>query len=121
MYSKYPRTANVNIRVNPQIKKEAEKVLDEIGLNVSDVFNLLLNQIRLTGSIPFPLQNKETETKGETEKVKQVVEKEVIEVVAEEVKEEKQIEKVSGDAFEGYSPEEVIANMNKIIQEASNN
>lgn len=59
MQTKYPRTANVNIRVNPQIKKDAEAILDEIGLNLSDVFNLLLNQIRLTHTIPFPLHDQE--------------------------------------------------------------
>lgn len=57
MQTKYPRTANVNIRVNPKIKQDAEAVLDEIGLNLSDVFNLLLNQIRLTHTIPFSLQD----------------------------------------------------------------
>ena len=59
MQTKYPRTANVNIRVNPKIKQDAEAVLDEIGLNLSDVFNLLLNQIRLTHTIPFPLHDQE--------------------------------------------------------------
>lgn len=59
MQTKYPRSANVNIRVNPKVKEEAEAVLDEIGLNLSDVFNLLLNQIRLTHSIPFQLQSDE--------------------------------------------------------------
>ena len=63
MQTKYPRTANVNIRVNPKIKADAEAVLDEIGLNLSDVFNLLLNQIRLTRSIPFELQSDEIDPK----------------------------------------------------------
>ena len=63
MQTKYPRTANVNIRVNPQIKEDAEAVLDEIGLNLSDVFNLLLNQIRLTRCIPFELQSDEIDPK----------------------------------------------------------
>ena len=59
MQTKYPRTTNINIRVNPQIKKEAEEILDEIGLNLSDVFNLLINQIRLTHTIPFSLHDQE--------------------------------------------------------------
>lgn len=63
MQTKYPRTANVNIRVNPKIKEDAEAVLDEIGLNLSDVFNLLLNQIRLTRTIPFKLQSDEIDPK----------------------------------------------------------
>ena len=61
METEYPRTANVNIRVNPQIKEEAEAVLDEIGLNLSDVFNLLLNQIRITHTIPFILHDDEVD------------------------------------------------------------
>ena len=63
MQTKYPRTANVNIRVNPQVKADAEAILDEIGLNLSDVFNLLLNQIRLTRCIPFELQSEEIDPK----------------------------------------------------------
>ena len=63
METKYPRTANVNIRVNPKINQDAEAVLDEIGLNLSDVFNLLLNQIRLTRCIPFELQADEIDPK----------------------------------------------------------
>ena len=59
MQTKYPRTTNVNIRVNPKVKQDAESVLDEIGLNLSDIFNLLLNQIRLTHTIPFPLHDQE--------------------------------------------------------------
>ena len=63
METQYPRTANVNIRVNPKVKADAEAVLDEIGLNLSDVFNLLLNQIRLTHSLPFKLQSDEIDSK----------------------------------------------------------
>ena len=63
MRNKYPRTANVNIRVNPQIKQDAETVLEEIGLKLSDVFNMLLNQIRLTHTIPFKMHDQEIDPK----------------------------------------------------------
>jgi len=102
MQTKYPRTANVNIRVNPKVKEDAEEVLDEIGLNLSDVFNLLLNQIRLTRSIPFELQSDEIDPKFYPQ---------ILEGL-------RQAEENRKNGFKGYTPEEVIASMDKIIEEA---
>jgi len=105
MQTKYPRTANINIRVNPQIKKEAEEVLDEIGLNLSDVFNLLINQIRLTHTIPFSLHDQE---------ISPVFYPQIWEGL-------KQAEEDRKNGVKGYTIDEVIASMDKIIEEAAKN
>ena len=51
----YTRSSGMHIRVNPEIKAQAEPILAEIGLSFSDVFNLTLRQICLKGKIPFEL------------------------------------------------------------------
>ena len=49
------KSTSMHIRVNPKVKKEVEPILEEIGISLSDVFNMLLNQIRIRGEIPFTL------------------------------------------------------------------
>lgn len=49
------KSANVSVRIQPEIKKEAEAVLDKLGLPVSVVIDTLYRQIILTGGIPYSL------------------------------------------------------------------
>lgn len=47
------KTATLNLRVNPSLKKDAEVILGKLGLPMSTAVGLYLNQIVLTGGIPF--------------------------------------------------------------------
>ena len=47
------KTATLNLRVNPQVKKEAEGILDQLGIPMSTAVTMYLKQIVLTGGIPF--------------------------------------------------------------------
>lgn len=47
------KTATLNLRVNPQVKKEAEGILDQLGIPMSTAITMYLKQIVLTGGIPF--------------------------------------------------------------------
>lgn len=47
------KTATLNLRVNPSLKKDAEVILGKLGLPMSTAVDLYLNQIVLTGGIPF--------------------------------------------------------------------
>ncbi len=47
------KTATLNIRVNPTIKNRAESVLSRLGIPMSTAIDMYLNQISLTGGIPF--------------------------------------------------------------------
>ena len=49
------KTANVMARVEPQVKEQAEEIMDMLGIPVSVVINTLYKQIIMTHSIPFPL------------------------------------------------------------------
>ena len=56
--------ANVNVRIDDEIKKEAEDILKRIGITPSAAINMFYIQIIRTASIPFELKadipNKET-------------------------------------------------------------
>ena len=47
--------ANVNIRINPEIKKKAEEVFKNLGLNPTSAITLFYIQAIRTNSIPFDL------------------------------------------------------------------
>lgn len=49
------KTATLNLRVNPTVKERAEEVLSRLGIPVSTAIDMYLNQISLTGGIPFPV------------------------------------------------------------------
>ncbi len=47
------KTATLNLRVNPSVKERAEEVLSRLGVPMSTAIDMYLNQISLTGGIPF--------------------------------------------------------------------
>lgn len=47
------KTATLNLRVNPTVKERAEEVLTRLGVPMSTAIDMYLNQISLTGGIPF--------------------------------------------------------------------
>ena len=50
------RTANVFARVEPEIKKQAEEVLDKLGIPMSNAVGMFLRQIVLQNGIPFEMK-----------------------------------------------------------------
>ena len=48
--------ATIQVRTDAELKKNAQKILEEMGLDLSSAINVYLKQIVLTGSIPFPLR-----------------------------------------------------------------
>ena len=49
------KTANVMARVEPNVKEQAEAIMDMLGIPTSVVINALYKQIIMTRSIPFSL------------------------------------------------------------------
>ncbi len=49
------KTANVTARVQPDIKQQAEQVLERLGVPVSVLIDTLYRQIIMTGGIPYSL------------------------------------------------------------------
>ena len=50
------RTANVFARVEPELKEQAESVLDQLGIPMSNAVGMFLRQIVLQKGIPFEMK-----------------------------------------------------------------
>lgn len=59
------KTSNINIRISPEKKKEAEQLFSTFGITVTDAINIFLSMSILEGGFPFeikqPKYNYETE------------------------------------------------------------
>jgi DNA-damage-inducible protein J len=59
------KTANINIRIDPKLKSEVEKLYGSFGLSVTDAINIFLHVSLMEGGLPFevrqPRYNEETE------------------------------------------------------------
>ena len=50
------RTSNVFARVEPEIKEQAEKVLNQLGIPMSSAIGLFLRQVIMQRGIPFDMK-----------------------------------------------------------------
>ena len=48
-------TTNLNIRIDRELKEQAEAFFSELGLNMSSAFNIFVRQSVRQGKIPFEL------------------------------------------------------------------
>jgi DNA-damage-inducible protein J len=60
------KTANINIRTEPDVKQSIEKLFTQFGITVSDAVNIFFHQSLMQGGLPFqmhiPQYNAETIT-----------------------------------------------------------
>ncbi len=50
------KTSNVFVRVEPEIKEQAEEVLSQLGIPMSNAVSMFLRQIVLQRGIPFEIK-----------------------------------------------------------------
>lgn len=59
------KTANINLRIEPSTKEQAEALFSSFGISVTDAINIFLNTSIIEGGFPFqikqPRYNRETE------------------------------------------------------------
>ena len=55
------RTANIFARVEPELKEQAESVLNQLGIPMSNAVGMFLRQIVLQRGIPFEMKLPKTE------------------------------------------------------------
>ena len=59
------KSANLNIRIDPDTKENAEILFKSFGITISDAVNIFLRQSLMAGGLPFemklPRYNAETE------------------------------------------------------------
>ena len=47
------KNSTINLRVDSEVKEQAGKILDAMGLTFSEAFNLMLHQVRIQHALPF--------------------------------------------------------------------
>ncbi len=50
------KTANLNIRIDPETKKGAEQLFSSFGITITDAVNIFLRQSLMVGGLPFALR-----------------------------------------------------------------
>ena len=59
------KTANINIRIDPEVKLSAEELFSSFGITMTDAINIFLHKSIMEGGLPFemkqPRYNAETE------------------------------------------------------------
>ena len=48
-----PKTASLNIRIDPETKAGAEKLYAKFGITITDAVNMFLRQSLIDGGLPF--------------------------------------------------------------------
>ena len=56
-----PKTATFQMRINPEIKQEAENIFSAYGLSLTDAFNIFLQQSLNSKGFPFLLSPENAE------------------------------------------------------------
>lgn len=54
-------TAVVNVKVNPKVKKEAQRIAEELGFSISSLINGYLKQFIRTKAVDFSLNEEPSE------------------------------------------------------------
>ena len=59
------KTANINVRIEPEVKRRAENLFNSFGISVTDAINIFLRTSIMEGGFPFqikqPRYNHQTE------------------------------------------------------------
>ena len=50
------KSSNLYVRIEPDVKEQAEKVFDSLGISMSNAIGLLLKQVVINQAIPFELK-----------------------------------------------------------------
>lgn len=58
--------AAINVRIDKEVKKNAEKVLNKLGIPMSVAIDMYLRQIALTNSIPFSMSSEKRNSDEDT-------------------------------------------------------
>ena len=56
------KTQMVHARIDPRLKKSAERILTKIGISMTEAIRLFLKQVELHKGLPFPVSIPNAET-----------------------------------------------------------
>jgi DNA-damage-inducible protein J len=57
-----PRTEDLKLRIDPELKREAAELYGTWGLNLTDAVTIFLNQSVAVGGLPFTMRTTKTPT-----------------------------------------------------------
>jgi DNA-damage-inducible protein J len=60
------KTANINIRIDPETKAGAEQLFASFGITITDAVNIFLHQSLMVGGLPFEMKQPRFNTVTET-------------------------------------------------------
>ena len=69
------KTANINVRVDPDLKSKVEKLYSSFGLSVTDAINIFLHVSLMEGGLPFAgrQQRYSSETEAAMEEARDII------------------------------------------------
>src|SRR5690625_4700058 len=50
------KTASVRARMEPELKKETERILNQLGLNTTEAIRIFFKQVKLQRGLPFEMK-----------------------------------------------------------------
>lgn len=50
------KTANINVRIDPETKSSAEKLFSSFGITITDAINIFLRKSIMEGGLPFEMK-----------------------------------------------------------------
>ncbi|MCL1908616.1 MAG: type II toxin-antitoxin system RelB/DinJ family antitoxin [Holophagaceae bacterium] len=50
-----PKTANINVRIDPEVKMAVDGIFSNFGITVADAVNIFLHKVMIVGGLPFDL------------------------------------------------------------------
>lgn len=50
------KTANINVRIEPEVKQQAEDLFGSFGISVTDAINIFLRTSIMEGGFPFTIR-----------------------------------------------------------------
>ncbi len=71
------KTINVTIRLDREVKENAEKLFNEFGMNLSTAFNIFARQALRQGKIPFEIYDPFYSEKNQTELSRRIADIEI--------------------------------------------
>ena len=75
------QTSNIQVRVDTKLKKQAEKILDNMGMDMATLLRMTLKRLVLAKNLPFPLgTSEELDENGFTKKQQKELDKAIKEL-----------------------------------------
>jgi DNA-damage-inducible protein J len=66
-----PKSSSISARIDPEIKKSAERIFRQLGLTASQAITLFYKQVELRKGIPFPVELPNEATQAALEEAKE--------------------------------------------------